>query len=300
MRIKNNFGEEKLSFCVVACARNENLYINEWIIYHLHIGYDHIFLYCNDDDPALLFSAVLPFIQSGKLTFHHHPTKGDQWGMYNHFNHVYRNDYKWVTYLDVDEFITIKDNKNIKQFMAEYDRYDCLYLNWVLFGTNNHETNPEGLVLQNYTKRDQKPNTTFKIILKTSSIDVPFMDQHRCPFWHGVGYGDWAYNPFNHNELNSVNVNHIKIKDVLQENDKYTDENSETIMKRGYVSHFYLKSSQAYHERIRRGKELGPGWSLDWEEKLIKNEHLIEIDRTNSTEDNYLKNISSNLFWFCF
>ena len=37
---------------IVACARWEMPYITEWIIYHLNLGFDHIYIYCNDDDPA--------------------------------------------------------------------------------------------------------------------------------------------------------------------------------------------------------------------------------------------------------
>ena len=37
---------------IVACARWEDPYVAEWVTYHLDLGFDHIYLHCNDDDPA--------------------------------------------------------------------------------------------------------------------------------------------------------------------------------------------------------------------------------------------------------
>ena len=49
--------------CICAIAKNEDLYLDEWIQYHLALGFKHIFLYDNHDEPTLdkiLRSFIIP------------------------------------------------------------------------------------------------------------------------------------------------------------------------------------------------------------------------------------------------
>lgn len=34
---------------ICALARREHLYINDWVKYHIDLGFDHIYIYDNDD-----------------------------------------------------------------------------------------------------------------------------------------------------------------------------------------------------------------------------------------------------------
>lgn len=40
---------------ICSIARNENEYLDEWVTYHLNLGFDHIFIYDNNnpDDCSL-------------------------------------------------------------------------------------------------------------------------------------------------------------------------------------------------------------------------------------------------------
>ena len=37
---------------ICTIAKNENTYIDEWVRYHIHLGFDHIWLYGNNDTEA--------------------------------------------------------------------------------------------------------------------------------------------------------------------------------------------------------------------------------------------------------
>lgn len=65
---------------MVACARWETQYILEWITYHRSIGFDHLYLYCNDDDPTALYEKVMPFTvgENPFVTFIHYNYTGLQ------------------------------------------------------------------------------------------------------------------------------------------------------------------------------------------------------------------------------
>jgi hypothetical protein len=56
----------KYRYAIAACARWEAPYAAEWLAYHRAIGFEHVYLYCNDVDPAELYEAVLPFTQGAE------------------------------------------------------------------------------------------------------------------------------------------------------------------------------------------------------------------------------------------
>src|SRR6202012_3377326 len=70
----------KYAFSLVACARWEETTIQEWVEYHKSIGFSHIYLYSNDDDPNPLFRAVAPYTYGPDpfVTFMHWPIRGQQ------------------------------------------------------------------------------------------------------------------------------------------------------------------------------------------------------------------------------
>lgn len=43
---------------------------------------------------------------------------------------------KWIAFIDTDEFINIKDNSNINDFMQQYEKYDGLYIDWLTYNAN--------------------------------------------------------------------------------------------------------------------------------------------------------------------
>jgi hypothetical protein len=103
----------------MACARWETPYIVEWLLYHRAIGFDHVYLFCNDDDPTELYSQVLPLIQSADpfVTFRHFPFQGQQFQMYMTGLRQWKDKTEWLMFLDIDEFLCIRGSNDIKFFV---------------------------------------------------------------------------------------------------------------------------------------------------------------------------------------
>ncbi len=76
----------------------------------------------------------------------------------------------WFIYLDADEFIILNKFKGIKDMLNRGNFSDSLALNWVMFGTNNHIKDPEGLLLENYTKSDALLNQHVKTFVRPSQV----------------------------------------------------------------------------------------------------------------------------------
>ena len=60
----------------------------------------------------------------------------------------------WLLYLDADEFLVLNVYPNIKYMLRLFKNADSLAINWLMFGTNNHKKNPNGTIIENYTKSD--------------------------------------------------------------------------------------------------------------------------------------------------
>jgi hypothetical protein len=173
-------------FAIAACARWETLYIAEWLTYHRALGYDHVYLYCNDDDPALLRDAVAPFLQSGFLTFHHHSVQGQQFEMYVHFLEHHLHESEWLSFLDIDEFLRLPAGETIADFTARFPAADCILFNWIFFGTSGHKTPPAGGVLENFTRREVELHPLTKYVARAEILrQLDLSDRHRIhAFWH--------------------------------------------------------------------------------------------------------------------
>jgi len=153
----------ELSICAI--YRNETDYLREWIEYHLLIGVDHFYLYNNlsNDNPWTL---LRPYLEKGIATYHEYNYDFSQQSAdeqfkrpeypYNDCINRYKNQSKWIAFIDLDEFIVLYQDSNIKSFIRSYELYSGVALHWMMFGPANHFLEPSGLVIENYKLRAWK------------------------------------------------------------------------------------------------------------------------------------------------
>ena len=93
------------SASLCAIAKNEVPYIEEWVEYHLALGFAHIYIYDNEDVSTL--SAI--FKENASVTVRHFPGRTAQYLAYNHFlQSAESHQHYWSGFLDIDEFIVLK------------------------------------------------------------------------------------------------------------------------------------------------------------------------------------------------
>lgn len=56
---------------------------------------------------------------------------------YNSFIKMHHRDYSWCAFIDIDEFIFLKEHKNIKEFLSGYSDVNGVFLNWRQMGDSN-------------------------------------------------------------------------------------------------------------------------------------------------------------------
>lgn len=143
---------------LVCIAKNEDNYIDEWIDYHLKLGFDDIFIYENDWEWK-------PAVENPNVHLIPWPGKIQQLPAYNNFIDEHFTDFNFAAFLDVDEFLATTYS-SIKEYLMNCTEYPSIAVNWRFFGDNNVEFSENNYsVIKRFTKAEKKLNKHVKIII---------------------------------------------------------------------------------------------------------------------------------------
>lgn len=208
---------------IVCIAKLEEKYIEEFVKYHIKLGFKQIFIYDNEDTPTYE-TQLNSYSQNVKVI--HFPGKGMQYKALDHFTTTFMltSSITHAIHIDVDEFIVLKKHSNIVNFIDEYiksPRNNLLCggigINWKFFGSSGHETETDEPVTQRFTMcsllGDQHIKTLFNVRL--------FKKYKTC---HDIITNNIHYKvkttdnrildgPFNNNpDMSKIQLNHYKSK----------------------------------------------------------------------------------------
>lgn len=136
---KENLKNKDVALCVI--AKNENLYIKEYVEYYKNLGIKKIYLYDNNDINGENFNDILnSYINSQFIKIKNVRGKSEiQLLAYNDCYQRYLNEYSWFMFLDVDEFLYIKNNKTISNFLSDDKFLNCntIFINYNEYGDSD-------------------------------------------------------------------------------------------------------------------------------------------------------------------
>jgi hypothetical protein len=271
---------------IMTSARRETQYITEWLLYHRSIGFDHVYLYCDDEDPVPLYGAVLPFVQSvpAFVTFIHFPYQGPQFYIYRHFLAHQKHKATWIAFLDIDEFLRLTGVDDIKRYLADCPpEWDAIHINWNYFGTSGHAERPEGSVLTTYTRREPDLAMVTKTLTRSACIDVARLDR-KHQIWH-----DWG--DFLVPGSVAVNVLGDPMPRVANNPDYLADPDVQArIRAKALVNHYAFKSEHDVHTSLEQGTLSDFHDSTAWKKMLDGGGLAALFGRLNEVEDDYLAN----------
>lgn len=154
---------------ILTIIKNEHLYLDEWIKYHLSIGIDKIYIfedigslshkdicskYTNVECKSIL-SVYNAFDRNNVINIktEHTDIHGLQIEFFKRcLDYIKKTDnLDWVAYIDSDEFITLENkNSNISDVLKQYNNYNLVILQWLNYNANGHILKPDGDVQLNY------------------------------------------------------------------------------------------------------------------------------------------------------
>ena len=149
-------------------ARDESD-IKQWVAHHLLIGFNLIYIFDhkskNPIQKELHNFSPRVMVERCELDI---PPKMPLMNKAAKIANLLRAD--WFIYLDADEFLILKNNIGVKHLLNQFRYADSVAINWLMFGTNNHITTPNGLILDNYTKSDDELNQHVKTFVRPSNV----------------------------------------------------------------------------------------------------------------------------------
>lgn len=143
----------KTAICTI--MKNGHEYLDEWLTYNFKLGIDNIFIYEDYDSESHLdickkYDGVV--LKSIKDIINSDNKDGlRQLKVCNKWIENYKNQYDWVAFIDLDEFIVIDNGVNLKDFLNDYNEYTGIFLFWKIFTASGHINNPKTPLLDTYT-----------------------------------------------------------------------------------------------------------------------------------------------------
>ena len=182
--IKNLSGYKNLKICLCSPVKKENLYLREFVQHYKSYKVDKIFLYDNNDiDGEHLESVIKDYIIDGyvEVTNFRGKLKALYEMMNDCYNKHYRN-YDWLIFYEIDEYINLKNYKNIKEFLSEekFNKCQTIQLNWLLHTDNEHiyyENKPLKMRFKKSAKMVK--TTTIKSILRGKIPNIQINCVHK-------------------------------------------------------------------------------------------------------------------------
>ena len=205
---------------IVCIAKKEEDYIEEFVKYHLKLGFQYIYIYDNEDIPKYksLLKNYLANIRVIHLP-HNNYNIGIQYIALQHFvkNFLFKTKITHVAHIDIDEFIVLKKHNNISEFIKEYIVGDCqgIGMNWRFFGSSGRTEKTNEPVTLRFTMCENNGNNHIKTLFKKNNF-LNFKSCHYVNLRNGhikSTNGTIIESPFNNNiDFSVIQLNHYKCK----------------------------------------------------------------------------------------
>lgn len=142
----------KYQVSICAIFKDEADYLKEWLEYHIIVGIDHFYLYNNNSSDNYM-EILNSYIENGLVTLIDWPIKQGQMQAYQHWADNYKDESKWVGFIDIDEFVVPNENDNIYDFLRKFeDKRPVVIIYWKYFGSSGlKKRDIESLVTEDFT-----------------------------------------------------------------------------------------------------------------------------------------------------
>jgi hypothetical protein len=165
-------------------------FLEEFVEYYFSEGVDHIFIIYDTDSTIPINQNVKDNLKTTILESNNFK-KRQTLDVNNIYTNI-RNHFKWVIFVDCDEFIT-STSHNItirKELSTRYQSIDCIKIPWVMMSSGNIENDPPSILQYlttrwDHDKRHNHPNNWNKGRCRYSEIEVKSIV--KCDMFNNLG-----------------------------------------------------------------------------------------------------------------
>ena len=145
---------------ICAIIKNEHRFLEEWVEWHLNIGFDAIHLF--EDKGSKSHKEICKKYSNVYLRGYEEDEEVQkmlsyegsyrQFVLYNWFGDTYKDKYEWVAFIDLDEFFVFSNGYTLDILCEEFSEYSAVTINWKMIGASGNINRPNIGVMQAYTE----------------------------------------------------------------------------------------------------------------------------------------------------
>lgn len=233
---------------VVLLIKDENRYLEEWIDWHLALGFDHIYIYDNGiRERVEEVTGGYEKEKKKKITVidwsgHHDHIQQDA---YNHFLENFKEKVRWGLFIDSDEFLRFtSDVPDVNTFLKEYEDYTEIWGYEVEYDANGQEAYEEKPVRERFTRQtDAREGFYFKNFIQVNRIDSFLM--------HYAYYDE---------------AKHLLFKSEQSNRELFV------------IDHYYTKSWEEWQKKIKERGGADPNYRKALSEFFVYNPDMRYLD----------------------
>ena len=273
--------DNKYYLVILAIFKNEKGAMKEWLEHHIGHGVQHFYLIDDGstDNPEEILKA---YIDEGIVTMYD-PTPRNvpyrQAGMYKKvFSDIYaKNESYWVAIIDLDEFLYSPKEKDIKKILEQHEDLSVVGVNWLIFGSNGHESQPKSII-QSFTRRAQEnPNKYIKLI-----------EQYKVLKWSERTNGDWQKSIVNTKfKVEQVDVHESDVEGLIDNLSVKRYPHDPPLI----INH-YIVQSKEYFTKVKATR----GDVNNWVPENGRDEKFFKMCDINDEEDTRLRDQNKKYF----
>lgn len=146
---------------ICAIIKDEHRFLEEWIEWHLGLGFDAIHLFedkgskSHEEICAKYSNVYLRRYEDDEEVRELLAWQGNsnrQKTLYEWFADNWATVYNWVAFIDLDEFFFFADGYDLGRLCHEFESYPAVLLNWKMIGASGHINRPKCGVMEAYTE----------------------------------------------------------------------------------------------------------------------------------------------------
>ena len=130
-------------------VKDDGLDLEEWLMHHHALGCRKFFVYDNNSSVPLL-TQLKPHIESGLVEYEFEASDHAQLAIYDRCLRSHGRAWRWLAFLDSDEFIVVSNQTTLFAELNKYKRFGGLALSVRAFGSSGHVQRPPGGLRANY------------------------------------------------------------------------------------------------------------------------------------------------------
>lgn len=226
------FNNNKYNLSFFLLVKNGAKYLNEWLAYHYSIGIEHFYI-INDMSCDDTKKVLEPWKKLGIVSVMDFKINAMQNEIYTYFSSKLINSTKWLGFLDLDEFLVIKNKENAVDWVNSFPtKTSAIEINWCCFGSSGLEKYENIFVtkrFKKYSDENFEPNIQVKSILKLGE-KFAFLNPH------------------------TVFSKTLSIRNSNGELIKQDFFHRKPVLDKAWINHYFCLSKEEFAEKINLGR----------------------------------------------